>query len=129
MKKLAVLVLTVGLMLAIGLGVNYVVSHYGSINYEWKSSFLHYHVYNIAGDSVLNGYIKADGNISVYILTKEDFKRLKNGEPFNHYKAWEHVKNVKFANLKIPKGDYILVVKNDENGRRWISAKIIDRKV
>ena len=128
MRKATALVLALGLVVSIGLGVNYFVNHYGSINYEWKAGFKNYHTYNLAGNSVLSGYIKADGNISVYILTRGDFKKLKAGGLFEFYKAWEHVKRVEFDNIKIPEGNYLLVVKNDENGMRWISAKIVDKK-
>lgn len=89
---------------------------------------MNYNTYNLAGNSVLNGYIKADGDVSVYILTKENFKKMKNGEPFSYYKAWEHVRSVEFDGIKIPDGDYILVVKNEGEGMRWISAKIVNKK-
>ena len=64
----------------------------------------------------------------MYILTKEDFGRLKKGEPFKYYKAWEHVKAVEFNNVKIPEGDYLLVVKNEEKGMQWISVKLVDKR-
>lgn len=123
------IVAVLGLALAIGFGVNYFVSHCGSINYQCKTSLFHYNVYALVENSTLNGYIKADGNVSVYILTTEDFKRMKDGEPFKYYKAWEHVKTIRFTDLKIPKGDYVLVVKNDEKGWMWMSAELIDRRV
>ncbi|WP_297519705.1 hypothetical protein [Thermococcus sp.] len=128
MQKAGAIILAVALILAIGLGVNYAINHYGSFNYEWKAGFKNYHTYNLAGNSVLSGYIKADGEVSVYILTKENFKRMKMGEPFSYYKAWEHVKRVEFDGIKIPEGDYILVVRNEGKRMRWISAKIIDKK-
>ena len=128
MRKASAIILAVALILAIGLGVNYLVGHYGNIHYEWKSSFKNYHTYNLAGNSVLNGYIRADGEVSVYILTKEDFKKMKSGEPFSYYRAWEHVKRVEFRDIRIPDGDYILVVKNEGEGMRWVSAKIVDKK-
>lgn len=53
---------------------------------------------------------------------------MKNGEPFSYYKAWEHVRSVEFDGIKIPDGDYILVVKNEGEGMRWISAKIVNKK-
>ena len=128
MKRGSTILLTVGLIVVIGLGVNYAVSHYGFRDYEWKSSFMHYKVYQLAGDSTLNGYVKADGEVSVYILTKEDFKRLKKGEPFSYYKAWEHVKRVEFNDVRIPNGDYLLVIKNEESGMKWVSVKLVDKK-
>lgn len=85
-----------------GLGVNYAVSNHGSFNYQWKRGFTNYKTYNLARNSVLNGYIKADGEVSVYILTKEDFKKMKNGEPFTYYKAWENVQSVEFEALRYP---------------------------
>lgn len=75
MGKASTVILTLILILAVGLGINYAVNHYGSFNYEWKRGFTNYNTYNLAGNSVLNGYIKADGDVSVYILTKENFKR------------------------------------------------------
>ena len=128
MRKTGAVVLALVLVLAIGLGVNYAVNHYGSFNYEWKAGFKEYHTYNLAGSSVLNGYIRADGDVSVYILTKEDFKKMKSGEPFSYYKAWEHVKRVEFEDIRIPEGNYILVVKNEGEGMRWVSAKVVDKK-
>ncbi|BAD86060.1 hypothetical protein, conserved [Thermococcus kodakarensis KOD1] len=128
MGKASTVILTLILILAVGLGINYAVNHYGSFNYEWKRGFTNYNTYNLAGNSVLNGYIKADGDVSVYILTKENFKKMKNGEPFSYYKAWEHVRSVEFDGIKIPDGDYILVVKNEGEGMRWISAKIVNKK-
>ncbi len=128
MKKSAVAVLMVGLVALIGLGVNYLVNHYGNINYEWKTNLEDYKEYNLLGNSTLSGYIKANGNVSVYILTKEDFKKFKERESFEHYKAWEHVKRVEFNDVKIPEGDYLLVVKNEEKGMQWISVKLVDRK-
>lgn len=53
---------------------------------------------------------------------------MKNGEPFSYYKAWEHVRSVEFDGIKIPDGDYILVVKNEGEGMRWISAKIVNKR-
>ena len=128
MKRGSTILLTVVLIVAIGLGVNYAVSHYGFIDYEWKSGFTHYKEYRLAGDSTLNGYVKADGEVSVYILTKEDFKRLKEGEPFSYYRAWEHVKRVEFKDVRIPDGDYLLVIKNEEKGIQWVSVKLVDKK-
>jgi hypothetical protein len=87
MRKASSVILTLALILAIGLGVNYAINHYGNFNYEWKSSFKDYHTYQLTGNSVLNGYIRADGEVSVYILTKKDFKKMKGGEPFSYYRA------------------------------------------
>ncbi len=129
MRKLTMVVLILGLVAFIGLGVNYFVSHYGSITYQWKANLINYREYRLLGNSTLNGYVKANGEISVYILTKEDFGRLKKGEPFKYYKAWEHVKAVEFNNVKIPEGDYLLVIKNEEKGMQWISVKLVDKKV
>ncbi len=128
MRKLTMVVLILGLMAFIGLGVNYFVSHYGNINYQWKTNLEDYREYRLLGNSTLNGYVKANGEISVYILTREDFERLKNGEPFKGYKAWEHVKAVELDNVKIPGGDYLLVVKNDDKGMQWISVKLVSKK-
>ncbi|MBP1911518.1 hypothetical protein [Thermococcus stetteri] len=128
MRKASSVILTTALILAIGLGVKYAVNHYGNFNYEWKTSFTNYHTYNLAGNSLLNGYIKADGDVSVYILTKEDFEKMKDGESFSYYKAWEDVQSVEFNGIKIPDGDYILVVKNEGEGMRWISAKVVNKK-
>ena len=72
--------------------------------------------------------MKANGEISVYILTTGDFERLKKGEPVKGYRAWEHVKAVEFNNVKIPEGDYLLVVKNEEKGMQWISVKLVDKR-
>ncbi|MEO2152016.1 MAG: hypothetical protein ABGW50_05110 [Thermococcus sp.] len=72
--------------------------------------------------------MKADGEVSVYILTKEDFKRLKKGEPFRYYKAWEHVKAVELNDVRIPDGDYLLVIKNEGKSMQWISVKLVDKK-
>ena len=58
-------------------------------------------MYHLLGDSTLSGYIKANGKISVYILTKENFEKMKRGEHFKYYKAWEHVKTVEFNDVKI----------------------------
>ena len=128
MRKLAAVVLALGLLIAIGLGVNYFVSHYGTINYQWKANLINYREYQLLGNSTLSGYIKADGDVSVYILTKGDFKRFKEGKPFNSYKAWEHVKSVEFRSVRIPEGDYVLVVKNEEKGMQWISVKLVDKR-
>ncbi len=84
--------------------------------------------YQLIGDSTLNGYVKADGEVSVYVLTKENFERLRKGEPFGYYRAWEHVKRAEFKDLKIPQGDYLLVVKNEEKGMQWISVKLVDKR-
>ena len=128
MRKLTMVVLILGLVAFIGLGVNYFVSHYGSITYQWKTNLINYREYRLLGNSTLNGYVKANGEISVYILTKWDFERLKRGEPVNDYRAWEHVKAVELDNVKIPEGDYVLVVKNDDKGMQWISVKIANKK-
>ena len=128
MRKLTMVVLILGLMAFIGLGVNYFVSHYGSITYQWKANLINYREYRLLGNSTLNGYVKANGAISVYILTTGDFERLKKGEPVKGYRAWEHVKAVELDNVKIPEGDYVLVVKNDDKGMQWISVKIANKK-
>ncbi|GAB6100791.1 hypothetical protein JCM16138_00140 [Thermococcus atlanticus] len=106
----------------------YYAFNYRSINYEWKTNLEDYKEYRLIGDSTLNGYVKADGEISVYILTKEDFGRLKKGEPFECYKAWEHVRSVELDHLRIPDGNYVLIVKNEENHMQWISVKLVDKK-
>jgi len=128
MKKFSIILLVVGLVAVMGAGGYYFATHYGSFNYEWKTNLNDYHEYRLAGDSTVNGHVRADGEISVYILTKEDFKKLKDGEPFSYYKAWEHVKSVEFKDVKIPEGDYVLVVKNEEKGMQWISVKLVDKK-
>ncbi|WP_457753073.1 hypothetical protein [Thermococcus sp.] len=61
-------------------------------------------------------------------MTRENFEKMGRGEHFEYYKAWEHVKGVKFNNVKIPKGDYILVIKNEENKMQWISVKLREKK-
>jgi len=81
MRKATLLALALDLVVSIGLGVNYLVSHYGSTNYQWKANLMDYREYRLLGNSTLSGYVKANGEISVYILTKEDFKRLKAGGP------------------------------------------------
>ncbi|NJE08411.1 hypothetical protein E3E31_07725 [Thermococcus sp. M39] len=122
-----VLVAFAGVLLLGALGY-FVISHYGSLNYEWKTNLNEYKVYHLLGSSTLSGYIKADGEISVYILTKEAFEKMKRGEHFEYYKAWEHVKSIEFNDVKIPQGDYILVVKNEENKMQWISVKLREKK-
>ena len=114
------------ILLLIG-GIYYGLN-YGSINYAWKINLDDYREWRLIGNSTLNGYVKADGDISVYILTKDNSKKLKNGESFEYFKGWEHVKNVYFKDVHIPKGDYVLVVKNEEKDMQWISVKIINRK-
>ena len=114
------------ILLLIG-GIYYGLN-YGSINYAWKINLDDYREWRLIGNSTLNGYVKADGEISVYILTKDNLKKLKNGENFEYFKGWEHVKNVYFKDVRIPKGDYVLVVKNEEKDMQWISVKIINRK-
>lgn len=128
MKKVSIILLTIGLVVAISAGTYYLVTHYGTITYQWKTNLNDYKEYGLLGDSTLNGYVRADGEISVYIITKDDFKKLKDGEPFDYYRAWEHVKSVELKDVKIPKGDYVLVVKNEENGMQWISVKLVDKK-
>ncbi len=115
------------LMVALAGVVYYSFNHY-SFNYEWKTNLNDYREYRLIGNSTLNGYVKADGEVSVYILTKEDFKRLKEGESFSYYKAWEHVKAVELNDVRIPDGDYLLVIKNEESGMRWVSVKLVDKK-
>lgn len=124
--KAIVFGLTVLVVLLAG-GIYYAFN-YGNINYQWKTNLEDYREYRLIEDSTLNGYVRANGEISVYILTKEDFRRLKKGEPFDYYKAWEHVKEIELRDVRIPKGDYILVVKNEERGMQWISVKITGRK-
>ncbi|MCD6372343.1 MAG: hypothetical protein J7L37_02160, partial [Thermococcus sp.] len=114
MKKLSIILLTIGLVVVISAGAYYFATHYGTYNYQWRTNLEDYREYRLVGDSTLNGYVRADGDISVYILTKEELKKLKDGEPFNYYKAWEHVKSVELNDIKIPEGDYVLVVKNEE---------------
>jgi len=128
MRKLTMVVLILGLVAFIGLSVNYFINHYGNINYEWKTNLEDYREYNLLRNSTLSGYIKANGNVSVYILTKENFKKLRGGKPFDYYLAWEHVREVKFDNVRIPEGEYILVVKNEEKGMQWISVKLVDKR-
>ena len=53
---------------------------------------------------------------------------MKRGEHFKYYKAWEHVKTVEFNDVKISQGDYVLVVKNEENKMQWISVKLREKK-
>ncbi|AEH24719.1 hypothetical protein [Pyrococcus yayanosii] len=127
MKEKAIIFgLTVLVVLLAG-GIYYTFNHY-SFNYEWKTNLEDYRTYRLIGNSTLNGYVKANGEISVYILTKEDFKRLKEGESFSYYRAWEHVKDVEFKNVRIPDGDYLLVIKNDKKGMQWISVKLVNKK-
>jgi len=38
------------------------------------------------------------------------------------------VRSVELKDIKIPQRDYILVVKNEENGMQWISIKLVDKK-
>ena len=121
-------VLGLALLLAVVGAGYYVSTNYGNFNYEWKTNLNDYREYRLVGNSTLNGYVRADGEISVYIITKEDFKKLKDGEPFDYYRAWEHVKSVELKDVKIPKGDYVLVVKNEEKGMQWISVKLVDKK-
>ncbi|AJC71601.1 hypothetical protein X802_04995 [Thermococcus guaymasensis DSM 11113] len=128
MKKASIVLLALILAAAISVGVYYAITHYGTITYQWKTNLRDYREYRLVGDSTLNGYVRADGDISVYILTKEELKKLKDGEPFNYYKAWEHVKSVELNDIKIPEGDYVLVVKNEEKGMQWISVKLVDKK-
>ncbi|AHL23394.1 hypothetical protein [Thermococcus nautili] len=109
-------------------GVVYYSFNYYNFNYQWKTNLEDYREYRLIGNSTLNGYVKADGEVSVYILTKEDFKRLKKGELFSYYRAWEHVKAVELNDVRIPDGDYLLVIKNEENGMQWISVKLVDKK-
>jgi len=114
--------------LILGGAIYFVVLHYGTYTYQWKTNLNEYKVYHLLGNSTLSGYIKADGEISAYILTKENFEKMKRGEHFEYYKAWEHVKTVEFKNVEIPQGDYILVVKNEENKMQWISVKLREKK-
>jgi len=109
-------------------GVTYYTFNHYNFNYQWKTNLEDYRGYRLIGNSTLNGYVKAEGEVSVYILTKEDFRRLKEGEPFNYYRAWEHVEKVEFNDVKIPSGDYILVVKNEGKGMQWISVKLVDKR-
>jgi len=67
--------LTVLVVLLAG-GIYYAFNHY-NLTYQWKTNLEDYKTYRLIGDSTLNGYFKANGEISVYILTKEDLKRLK----------------------------------------------------
>lgn len=128
MKKASIALLALILAAAIGAGGYYFATHYGTYNYQWKTNLNDYREYRLVGNSTLNGYVRADGEISVYIITKDDFKKLKDGEPFDYYRAWEHVKSVELKDVKIPKGDYVLVVKNEGNGMQWISVKLVDKK-
>ncbi|AHF81225.1 hypothetical protein [Thermococcus paralvinellae] len=122
------IVATLAMLIIIGIVVYGVVSHYGSYTYQWKTNLNEYKVYHLLGSSTLSGYIKADGEISIYILTKENFEKMKQEEHFEYYKAWKHVKTVEFNDVKIPQGDYILVVKNEENKMKWISVKLREKK-
>ncbi|WP_048810978.1 hypothetical protein [Thermococcus gammatolerans] len=122
------LVLVLAVLAVVLGGVGYYAFNHYSFNYEWRTNLKDYKKYHLISDSTLNGYVKAEGEVSVYILTKEDFRRLKEGEPFNYYRAWEHVEKVEFNDVKIPSGDYILVVKNEGKGMQWISVKLVDRK-
>jgi len=121
-------VLGLALLLAVVGAGYYVSTNYGNFNYEWKTNLNDYREYRLVGDSTLNGYVRANGEISVYILRKEDLRKLKDGEPFNYYQAWEHVKNVELEDIEIPDGDYVLVVKNEEKSMQWISVKLVDEK-
>ncbi len=109
-------------------GVTYYTFNHYSLNYQWKTNLEDYREYRLIGNSTLNGYVKADGEVSVYILTKGDFKKLKKDEPFSYYKAWEHVKAVELNDVRIPDGDYLLVIKNEGKGMQWISVKLVDRR-
>ncbi len=132
MKKVSAVLLMVTLIVVfgvvIGLGVNYFVKHYGYGEYQLMTSLINYDKYRLIRNSTLSGYVKADGLISVYILTKENFEKMKEGKPFDYYRAWKRVKKVEFHNIKIPKGDYILVIKNEEKSMQWISTEIVDKK-
>jgi len=109
-------------------GVVYYSFNYYNFNYQWKTNLEDYRGYRLIGNSTLNGYVKAEGEVSVYILTKENFKKLKKGEPFSYYKAWEHVKAVELNDVRIPDGDYLLVIKNEGKGMQWISVKLVDKR-
>ncbi|WP_324735043.1 hypothetical protein VFC49_07650 [Thermococcus sp. SY098] len=122
------IVATLAMLIIIGIAVYGLISHYGSYTYQWKTNLNEYKMYHLLEDSTLSGYIKADGEVSVYILTRENFEKMERGEHFEYYKAWEHVKGVEFNNVKIPKGDYILVIKNEENKMQWISVKLREKK-
>ncbi|WP_457752485.1 hypothetical protein [Thermococcus sp.] len=128
MRKISTVLLIVGLALTIALGVNYYVNHHGNTIYQWKASLINYEKYELVGNSTLSGYVKADGEVSVYVLTKENFERLRKGEPFEYYRAWKRVRKVEFRDVKIPEGDYVLVVKNEEKGMQWISVKLVDKR-
>ncbi|WP_461866527.1 hypothetical protein [Thermococcus sp.] len=114
--------------LILGGVIYFAVSHYGTYTYQWKTNLHSYKTYDLLGDSTLNGYIKANGEISVYILREEDFKKMKQGKPFSYYKAWKHVKKAEFEGIQIPGSDYILVVKNEENKMQWISVKLREKR-
>ncbi|RLF79132.1 hypothetical protein DRN38_06225 [Thermococci archaeon] len=128
MKKGGIILVAFAGVLLLGALGYFAISHYGNFNYEWKTNLNEYKVYHLLGDSTLNGYIKANGKISVYILTKENFEKMKQREHFEYYKAWEHVKTVEFNDVKISQGGYILVVKNEENKMQWISVKLREKK-
>lgn len=128
MGKVSIVILILIFIFVVGFGINYVVNYYGSFNYEWKRGFMNYNIYNFVGNLVFNGYIKVDGDVSVYIFIKENFKKMKNGEFFSYYKVWEYVWSVEFDGIKIFDGDYIFVVKNEGEGMRWILVKIVNKK-
>ena len=78
MKKASEILLIVALILAIGLGVHYLVNHYGYTSYEW-TVLINYNKYQLVGNSTLSGYVKASGFISVYIITSDNFEKMKEG--------------------------------------------------
>jgi len=127
MKKASEILLIVALILAIGLGVHYLVNHYGYTSYEW-TVLINYDKYQLVGNSTLSGYVKASGFISVYIMTPGNFEKMKEGRQFSYYRAWEHVREVSFNGIKIPWGDYVLVVKNEEKSMQLISVEVVDRR-
>lgn len=93
---------------------------YNNENVLYKPNEIRY--YLIPAESHVSGYIKSEGKFSAYILTKEELKKLKDGETFKTIKSWKNVNFVKL-NITVPNEIYYLVVKNEENKRQWIKVK------
>ncbi len=51
------------------------------VEYQWYTGLINYEKYKLLGNSILNGYVKANGFVSVYIMTPKDFERVNMVSP------------------------------------------------
>ncbi|QDA30661.1 hypothetical protein FH039_02195 [Thermococcus indicus] len=109
-----IVILSVILMvLSVSLGANCIGSfhRYENSNRVYLAKSIQ--TYYIPANSHVEGYIKADGNFSAYVMTKSELKKYKHGKGFKPIISWINVSYVELELDTLDETCY-LVVRNEE---------------